>query len=150
MPIKDSGDDEYEVCITQELANSLNDPFVCLSENCCQALCANGTRCQNRPKYTLNLSDIPMLGGVVSKYLCSNLKLMPLKESEGCCRVCKVHFKKSSIEILKYAGNRLCIYLVQKVNEEIRRQAGLPIKFPEEEFEEANNFAKKYLSFEYS
>jgi hypothetical protein len=52
-------------------------------KNCCQAICSNGTRCQNAAKYKLNLSEIPLLGGSVSKYACQTMKLVPLRDNEG-------------------------------------------------------------------
>lgn len=105
-----------EKCIPSALIKKGIKKFTCLRSDgqCCQAICNNGSQCQNKATYKLPLGKIPLLGGTVSAFTCQKLSFVPVKKSD-CCGVCTLHAKRSTLFVFKYASNKLCTYVVNKV-----------------------------------
>jgi hypothetical protein len=61
-----------------------------------------------------------------------------------------VHANVKTLQILKFAYGKACIYLINKMQDELSTQLGLPADSPEEEYEKAINFKNSYLEYDYS
>lgn len=109
-----------EKCIPSELIKKGIKRFTCLRKkgDCCQAICINGTQCQNKGQYRVPIGKIPLMGGVVSAFTCEKLSFVPVKNGD-CCKVCPVHAKRSTLFVFKYVQNKLCTFVINKLTSEM-------------------------------